>query len=87
MSWQTELLYAIAVSSAYIIIFCVAEIWRKFGKPLQEQTRKMVHFTTGSMCLSFTHIFQSHWTVLALCISFLVIMIGTKKKWFIKFNS
>ena len=79
MNWEREIISAAAISFTYLIIFTVAELWRKFGKPTSELTRKLVHFASGAACLPFAYIFTSHWTVLTLSAAFFVIMIVTKK--------
>ena len=79
MNWKKEIIIAICISLTYFLIFIIAELWRIYGKPSHEQTRKLVHFVSGIVCLSFAYLFKSHWTVLILCVSFFIIMIVTKK--------
>ncbi|MCK4608230.1 MAG: hypothetical protein KAT71_02000 [Gammaproteobacteria bacterium] len=79
MNWGRELVNAGLVSLAFFVIFVVAELWRKYARPECENTRKFVHFAAGMVCLPFPYWFQSHWTVLFLCIIFFIVMSITKK--------
>jgi len=78
MAHRPEIIGALIIALIYGVIFLIAELWRKFGQPVPEQTRKFVHLTAGAVCLSFSYVFQSHLTVLALAVSFAVIMLVTK---------
>ena len=75
---MTDLIWAIIISTIFILIFILAEITRKFGV-CTESTRKLVHFGGAFITIFFPFIFKSHWTVLALAISFAFIMFLTKK--------
>lgn len=79
MIWQNEVTRAAAVSLLFLVIFAAAEIWRRGGNPETEKTRKLVHFASGAVCLSFAYLFRSQWTVLALCTAFVGIMIVSKR--------
>ncbi|MES2766038.1 MAG: hypothetical protein V4642_09225 [Bacteroidota bacterium] len=74
-----DIIPAIIVSLIYGAIFILAELWRHFGKPTPEATRKFVHLSGGIVSLSFSYVFQSHWTVLALGVLFISIIAGTRK--------
>jgi dolichol kinase/uncharacterized membrane protein SirB2 len=84
MTIQTELIRAGIISGIYLIIFTIAELWRAFGKPQTETTRKFVHFGSGAVCLSFSYFFSSHWTIMALGVLFVAIMMITKKTGLLK---
>ncbi len=84
MNMQTELIRAGIISALYLVIFVTAELWRAFGKPQTETTRKFVHFGSGAVCLTFSYLFSSHWTILVLGIVFVAIMMITKKTGLLK---
>lgn len=77
--WQEEVLAMLLVSSAFLLLFAGAEFWRKLSNPPAEWTRKAVHFSAGSICLSFSYIFQSHYSILILSAAFALIMYVSKK--------
>jgi phytol kinase len=70
---------ALIVGGLYGVIFIVAELWRIYGTPSPEATRKFVHLSGGIVSLSFSYVFSSHWTVLLLGVLFIGIIAGTKK--------
>lgn len=70
---------ALIVGGLYGAIFIVAELWRIYGTPSPEATRKFVHLSGGIVSLSFSYVFSSHWTVLLLGVLFIGIIAGTKK--------
>jgi len=77
-----EIISVLIISTSYIGIFVIAELWRKFGRPDPEKTRKFVHLCSGAICLTFSYLLQSHFTVLLLAASFAaIIWITSKKGW------
>lgn len=46
----------------------VAELWRHFGKPTPEATRKLTHIGSGIGCLALPFLIRSAWVVLALAV-------------------
>jgi len=81
---MAELVNASLVSIAFLSIFAISELLRKFSKLKTEHTRKFVHFSGAVTALSFPFIFQSQWTVLALSVIFVFIMYFTKKAGLLK---
>ncbi len=79
MNLQREFIAIAGYSTVFLLIFGVAETWRIVGSPYTEKTRKLVHFASGAVCLSFIYLLQSHWSVLILCILFVALMYLTKK--------
>jgi phytol kinase len=79
MSLLSDIVPAVIVSGLYLLIFVTAELWRSKRHPPTEVTRKFVHFTSGAVCLSFSYIFSTHWTVLLLSILFMIIIVVTRK--------
>lgn len=77
--WSPEIMHASIVGGIFLVIFSVAEIWRKVGNPQTELTRKFVHFAAGAVCLSFSYLFHNSLTVAILCVAFVTIMFVTKK--------
>ncbi|HUI91614.1 MAG TPA: hypothetical protein VLX68_05125 [Chitinivibrionales bacterium] len=74
-----DLIPACIVSGAFLLVFAAAELWRILGRPSKEATRKLVHFSCGTICLGFSYLLRSHWTVLTLCFLFVAIMVFTKR--------
>lgn len=70
---------ALLVGAAFLTIFTLAELWRAYGKPPVEWTRKLVHFLGGLVTAAFPWLFESHWWVLALGASFFLILWGTRR--------
>jgi len=67
------------MSLAFLSIFIMAEILH-YHKVKTEFTRKLVHFGSGALALSFPLLFDSSCPVFALCGSFLVILKLSKKQ-------
>jgi dolichol kinase len=78
IDWSQEIHNGLIIAGIYISIFLIAEIIQHNFKTPVETTRKFVHLAGGFVALSFGYIFQSHWTVLLLCISFAAIIAITK---------
>lgn len=74
----SDIFWIIIVSIIFLLIFIIAEAWRKFGA-LTEVTRKFVHFSGAFVTIFFPFIFKSHLTVLLLAVIFGGIMFVTKK--------
>jgi phytol kinase len=70
---------ALLVGTAFLAIFALAELWRAFGKPPVEWTRKLVHFLGGLVTAAFPWLFDSHWWVLALGTAFFLILWATRR--------
>ncbi|MDB3906339.1 hypothetical protein N9355_02600 [Crocinitomicaceae bacterium] len=63
------------LGTAFLVLFGVAELlYHKFNFQA-EVTRKIVHIFTGVLTLFFPPMLENHWFVLALCGSFLVILL------------
>lgn len=75
----TEIARAALVGAGFLVIFALAEAWKRFGRPEPEWTRKFVHFGGGLIALALPWIFRSHWTVLALGGAFALIIVGTRR--------
>ena len=65
---QGELWAAGGISLMFVSLIFVAELWRKFGNPKPEWTRKLVHFGGGGICLALPFVIESHWIVLAMAV-------------------
>ncbi|HET7275041.1 MAG TPA: hypothetical protein VFI91_07655 [Longimicrobiaceae bacterium] len=61
-----ELVRAAVIAAMFVMVFGAAELWRKFGNPPPEWTRKAVHLGGGLVSLTLPWVLHSHWTVLAL---------------------
>lgn len=67
------------VAAAILLLFAAGEAWRRWGSPRPEWTRKLVHFGAGAIVAAFPWLIASHWTVLALALSFAAIIVGTRR--------
>jgi phytol kinase len=76
---MSEALRGVAVGTGFLLIFAAAELWRRYGNPPVEWSRKFVHFTGGLLVLAFPWIFTSRWAVLALVSVFSVLIWGTRR--------
>ena len=74
-----EALWIAIISGLFLAVFLIATLWRKWGNPKPETTRKFVHMAGGFIALGFPLVFQSHWSVLILCVGFVAIIAITKK--------
>lgn len=70
---------AAAVGSGFLLIFAAAELWRRYGSPPVEWSRKFVHFFGGLLVLLFPWVFTSRWTVAGLAGVFGVLIWGTRR--------
>jgi phytol kinase len=80
MNWHMEIINATIIGGLFLLLFISAEIWRCFGQPKPESTRKLVHLGGGVVSLSLAYVLESHWSVLILCILFSTIIIYSKRK-------
>jgi dolichol kinase len=74
-----EVIPTLMLAGCFLALFGVAELLYHFGKVRAEWTRKIVHFGTGLLTLLFPVVLVSHWQVLFLCASFLVILLASLK--------
>lgn len=81
---QREIVAALVVAGVYLLIFLIGESVRCLFPSNTEISRKAVHLLGGLTALSFPYLFISHWTVLALSLSFCAIMLITKRKGLLK---
>ena len=75
---MTDIIWASIVSIIFLLLFVIAEIAHHKGGQT-EVTRKFVHFGGAFVTIFFPFILNSHWSVLALGVVFVLIMILTKK--------
>ena len=74
-----EIIYTATFSAIFLVLFGVGEfLYHKVSVPI-EITRKFVHIGTGIICLSFPFFLESHWSVLFLTVSFVIILVVSKK--------
>ncbi|SDF87509.1 Dolichol kinase [Dyadobacter soli] len=72
-----EIIPLIILACCFLALFGIAELLYHIGKVRAEWTRKIVHIGTGLLTLLFPLVLTSHWQVLALCGSFLVILLAS----------
>ncbi len=79
-----ELIHTAIYSGLFLCLFAIGEfLYHKLKLPV-EVTRKFVHVFTGFICLTFPFYLGSHWSVLILTISFLLLLIISMKFNFLK---
>lgn len=76
---RTELIHAVATGASFIAVFVAAELWRRYGDPPVEWTRKLVHVAGGLIAAVFPWLFTSAWTILALTAAFVAILGATRR--------
>lgn len=59
---------ALLLSAVFLGLLAAAELWRRFGNPQAEWTRKLVHLGGGLACLAFPFLVRSPWAVLAMAL-------------------
>jgi len=76
---KTEIINMLLLSGAFLTLFGIAECLYHFLKVKAEHSRKLVHFGTGVLTLTFPAMLDNHWLVLALCTSFVGVLAGSLK--------
>jgi len=76
---RLELIRTLAYAGFFLILFGIAELLYHCGKVQVEITRKIVHLGTGLITLSLPLFLETHWSVLILAVSFVVVL-GISKK-------
>jgi phosphatidate cytidylyltransferase/phytol kinase len=72
-----EIYTAILLALGFLAIFGLAEIGYHFLKLKAEYTRKFVHIASGLLTLTFPVLLTNQWLVLALCVSFAGLLLGS----------
>lgn len=67
----------IILAGAFLVLFASAELLYHKLKVKAEITRKYVHLMTGLLTMLFPPMLDNHWYVMALCGSFLLILVGS----------
>jgi dolichol kinase len=65
----TDLPGAALLAAVFLALLVAAELWRRFGNPHAEWTRKLVHMGGGLACLFIPFLVRSAWVVLALALA------------------
>jgi len=81
---NTDLLHYIILSGAYIVLFATAEILYHKFKIQAEYSRKVVHIGSGLLTMLFPILFSSHWWVLGICSSFVLLLFVSQKYNFLR---
>lgn len=81
---QKEIITALIFAVVYILVFLIGEAVRKQIPTQSEISRKSVHLLGGITAMSFPYFITSHWTILALTLSFCCIVLITKRKGLLK---
>ena len=75
---STSLIHTLYLALAYLLLFASAEGLYHVKKMDAEITRKYVHLVTGLLTMLFPPLIGNHWLVLALCGSFMLILVASK---------
>lgn len=54
------------LTTAFLLILALAELWSRRGHGAPEHTRKLVHLLGGAVCLAFPFLIESPWVVLGM---------------------
>ena len=83
-----EITSPLILACCFLALFALAEWLYHFRKVKAEWTRKLVHIGTGLLTLLFPVVLVSHWQVLFLCASFLLILLASLKfGWLLSINA
>lgn len=74
-----DLVNLLILTGIYLTIFFLTELFYIKFKPEAEYTRKFIHISCGLVTMSFPAVFQSHWTVLIIILSFTALLYISKK--------
>lgn len=75
---------AAILSAVFLSLIVLAELWRRFGNPDAEWTRKLVHLGGGVTCLLFPFLIRSPWVVLAMALPLTLLFVAGAKLGFLK---
>lgn len=75
---------AVILSSIFVGLLVIAELWSRLGSPKPEWTRKLVHTGGGIACLFFPFLVKSPWTVLIMALPLTVLFVLGGKMGFLK---
>lgn len=75
---------AAILAAAFLSLITAAELWRRFGNPEAEWTRKLVHLGGGMACLFFPFLVQSPGVVLAMALPLTGLFVAGSKLGFLK---
>jgi len=74
----SDVVHAMAVALAFLLVFLSAEAWRHWGRPYPELSRKAVHFFGGLVACAFPWLFHSSVLVWLLAGGFAAALMGTR---------
>lgn len=70
-----NLLHTIILAAGFLVLFASAELLYHKMRIQAEITRKYVHVATGLITMLFPVLIDNHWYIMALCASFLLILL------------
>lgn len=73
-----EVLGALWIAVPVAVLFTVAEVLYRTGRVEVEYTRKLTHLGSGVVVLSMPWVVSTHWSVLALSVGFVAVLVLTK---------
>jgi phytol kinase len=75
---------AAILSAVFLALIVLAELWRRFGNPDAEWTRKLVHLGGGMVCLTFPFLVQSPLVILAMAVPLTALFVAGSRFGFLK---
>ena len=84
MRWLEDLPEALLLGAIVLAVMAGAELWRRFGHPRPEWTRKMIHAGAGAVAIAFPFVLSSPFVVLGLTGAFGILMALGKRFGFLK---
>jgi phytol kinase len=66
----TDLVGSLVIASSILVLFVVAEVWKRLTDVPTEHTRKLTHLGSGVIVMSFPWLVSSVWSVVLLAASF-----------------
>ncbi len=81
---MTNVTSYILLSIGFLVLFFIGELLLKYFKFRTEYSRKFSHIASGLLACVFPYAFDSHWWVMAICLSFLLLLFLSMKFNFLK---
>lgn len=82
--WVEELPGALLLGALVVAVMAGAELWRRFGHPKPEWTRKLIHSGSGAVAIAFPFVLNSPLVVLGLTSFFAAFVILGKRFGFLQ---
>lgn len=84
MEWFEDLPEALLLGAIVLAVMAGAELWRHFGHPKPEWTRKMIHAGAGAVAITFPFVLSSPFVVFCLAGAFAILIALGKRFGFLQ---